>query len=96
MKNNEDKCYLIVDNVDSELTSKYTFPNEGEHNITLVIKEDNINFSKMFYDGGYIVISVFKVEDASSLENLDVSESEDLSYMFCNCYYLHNFEFLKN
>ena len=48
VKNNKDKCYLIIDNTDCELRSKYKFLKAGEQIVTLVIKDDNINFKGMF------------------------------------------------
>ena len=116
---NYDKCYLIINNIDTELTYKYIFPKKGEHIITLVIKDDNnLVFKGMFdikirnaektflglfrssserlRDLDYFIKFVSnKLIDISSLENLDVSNAKDLSYMFCGCSKVKNFDFLK-
>ena len=116
VKNNKDKCYLIIDNTDCELRSKYQFLKTGEQIVTLVIKDDNINFKEMFdfsaFFKGDSIYKIFMVMglsysyskykkinnliDISSLENLDVSECEDLSFMFCGCVNVKNFDCLKN
>ena len=132
---NYDKCYLIINNIDTELTYKYIFPKKGEHIITLVIKDDNnLVFKGMFdikirnaekknldlfrssieryrnliqnasdslFNNKSNKINYFiefvsnKLIDISSLENLDVSNAKDLSYMFCGCSKVKNFDFLK-
>ena len=117
VKNNKDKSYLIIDNIDCELRSKYTFLRKGEQIVTLVIKDNNINFKHLFhfsiefdqvcclglnifdsdddeYDLKYKRIN--NLIDISSLENLDVSECEDLSFMFFGCVNVKNFDCLKN
>lgn len=105
---NYDKCYLIINNIDTELTYKYIFPKKGEHIITLVIIDDNnLVFKGMFdikirdarthpkFFGCFIKFVSNKLIDISSLENLDVSNAKDLSYMFCGCSKVKNFDFLK-
>ena len=106
---NYGKCYLIINNIDTELTYKYIFPKKGEHIITLVIKDDNNLVFKGMFDiikirndriflisGSYFINFVSnKLIDISSLENLDVSNAKDLSYMFCGCSKVKNFDFLK-
>ena len=81
VENNLGKCNLnIDDNINCELRDKYTFIQKGEHNISLVINEENINFNSIFsYTKNINLI------DVSSLENLDTSECIDLSFMFCGC-----------
>ena len=113
VKNNKDKCYLIIDNTDCELRSKYQFLKTGEQIVTLVIKDDNINFKGMFFFFDSFIDKLFialmgmsslyskykkinNLIDISSLENLDVSECEDLSFMFCGCVNVKNFDCLKN
>ena len=107
---NYDKCYLIINNIDTELTYEYIFPKKGEHIITLVIIDDNNLVFKGMFDikirnaiifhkfGGSCFIKFVsnKLIDISSLENLDVSNAKDLSYMFCGCSKVKNFDFLKN
>ena len=106
---NYGKCYLIINNIDTELTYKYIFPKKGEHIVTLVIKDDNNLVFKGMFDiikirndriflisGSYFINFVSnKLIDISSLENLDVSNAKDLSYMFCGCSKVKNFDFLK-
>jgi len=49
VNNNKDKCNLIIDdNINCELREKYRFYKKGEHSITLVINDENINFSNLF------------------------------------------------
>ena len=51
VERNKDKCYLIIDNIDCELTYKYTFQKKGKQIVTLVIKDyDNIDFTSMFFN----------------------------------------------
>ena len=50
VKNNKDKCSLIIDDtINSELRDKYKFNKKGEHSVTLIINEENVNFSFLFY-----------------------------------------------
>ena len=113
VENNKDKCSLIIDDtINSELRDKYKFNKKGEHSVTLIINEENVNFSSLFcvwkgsYKscggvGGMAKISDegnYKIEnliDVSSLENLDTSEYTDLSYMFCGCDKIKDFNFVK-
>ena len=92
VENNLDKCNLIIDdNINCELRDKYTFIQKGEHTISLVINEENINFNSIFsYPNNTNLIDVF------SLENLDTSECVDLSFMFCGCQNIKDFNFVKN
>ena len=47
---NKDKCSLIIDDtINSELRDKYKFNKKGEHSVTLIINEENVNFSFLFY-----------------------------------------------
>ena len=105
---NYNKCYLIINNIDTELTYEYIFPKKGEYIITLVIKDDNnLVFKGMFdikirnarifpeFSNYFIKFVSNKLIDISSLENLDVSNAKDLSYMFCGCSKVKNFDFLK-
>ena len=49
VKNNKDKCSLIIDDtINSELRDKYKFNKKGEHSVTLIINEENVNFSFLF------------------------------------------------
>lgn len=49
VNNNKDKCNLIIDDIiNCELRTNYTFPLKGEHNVKLVINDENINFSGLF------------------------------------------------
>ena len=49
VKNNKNKCNLIIDdNIDSELFTNYSFKLKGEHTISLVINEEDINFNGLF------------------------------------------------
>ena len=121
VKNNKDKCSLIIDDtINSELRDKYKFNKKGEHSVTLIINEENVNFSFLFcawknsseefysrscgvYGGVDGMENIFykenyKIEnliDVSSLENLDTSEYTDLSYMFCGCDKIKDFNFVK-
>ena len=101
--NNKDKCYIIIDNIDCELKQNHKFSKIGEHIVTLVITDDNINFIKMFsnYSFGRLSGSFSSdfnryLIDVSSFANLDVSQCEDLSGMFNGCNNIKNFNFLKN
>lgn len=103
VENNKDKCYLIIDNNDCELKKKYLFSNKGEHNVTIVITDDNINFSEMFSNYSFSHrFGTFSTDfnpyliDISGLKNLDVSKSKDLRGMFNGCKNIKNFECLKN
>ena len=49
VKNNKDKCYLIINNNECELKDIYNFKEKGEQTIILVIKEEILNFEEMFY-----------------------------------------------
>ena len=50
VKNNKDKCSLLIDdNINCELRDKYKFNKKGEHSVTLIINEENVNFSFLFY-----------------------------------------------
>ena len=49
VRNNKGKCYLVINNIDSELSCKYTFPKKGEQTVSLVITDENINFKGMFF-----------------------------------------------
>ena len=105
VKNNKDKCSLIIDDtINSELRDKYKFNKKGEHSVTLIINEENVNFSFLFscvgsssFDDFLDIINKSKtcLVDASSLENLDTSEYTDLSYMFCGCSEIKDFNFVK-
>ena len=115
VKNNKDKCSLIIDDtINSELRDKYKFNKKGEHSVTLIIKEENVNFSFLFcvwknsleelvVNNIYSMAKIsdegnYKIEnliDASSLENLDTCEYTDLSYMFCGCSKINDFNFVK-
>ena len=101
--NNKDKCYIIIDNIDCELKRNHKFSKIGEHIVTLVITDDNINFIKMFSNYSFSNITGgFDTEfnpyliDISGLENLDVSQCTDLHGMFNGCKNIKNFECLKN
>ena len=102
VKANKDKCYLIIDNIDTELTYEYIFPKKGEQIVTLVIKDDdNIEFKGMFdikirFSDPFYNTTASILIDISTLEKLDVSNCKDLSYMFCGCNKVKNFDFLKN
>ena len=49
VKNNKDKCSLIIDDtINSELRDKQKFNKKGEHSVTLIINEENVNFSFLF------------------------------------------------
>lgn len=103
VSNNKSKCHLIINENESELKQKYTFSKKGEQITTLVITEDNINFTKMFsnysyshFTGGFDTDYNPYLVDISGLENLDVSECKDLSGMFNGCTNIKNFECLKN
>lgn len=95
VKNNKDKCHLIINEKDYELRTKYKFKTKGEQTITLVIDQEITNFSNMFYFGAAL-FSYHKnnLIDASSLENLDTSKCENFSFMFCRCKKLQDFDFL--
>ena len=105
VKNNKDKCSLIIDDtINSELRDKYKFNKKGEHSVTLIINEENVNFSFLFscvgsssFDDFLDIINKSKtcLVDASSLENLDTSEYTDLSYIFCGCSEIKDFNFVK-
>ena len=124
VKNNKDKCSLLIDdNINCELRDKYKFNKKGEHSVTLIINEENVNFSFLFcvwnesfeefflesYRAYRVVNNIsdkenifykenYKIEnliDVSSLENLDTSEYADLSYMFCGCDKINDFNFVK-
>ena len=121
VKNNKDKCSLIIDDtINSELRDKYKFNKKGEHSVTLIINEENVNFSFLFYicknsseesflESYRVVNNIsgkanifykenYKIEnliDVSSLENLDTSEYTDLSYIFCGCSEIKDFNFVK-
>jgi hypothetical protein len=92
VNSNKDKCHLIIYNNDCELKEKYNFKEKGEQAITLVIDEEITNFEEMFcsYKGFFPLI------DASSLQDLDTSESINLSSMFCGCNRIADFSFLQN
>ena len=95
VKNNKDKCHLIINEKEYELRARYKFKTKGEQTITLVIDQEITNFSNMFYFG----VSVFSYHrnnliDASSLENLDTSKCEDFSNMFWRCKKIKDFDFL--
>ena len=122
VKNNKDKCSLIIDdNINCELRDKYKFNKKGEHSVTLIINEENVNFSFLFYirkdssekslfdnvkdlfkDETYKTdeLKQFQINnnliDVTSLVNLDTSEYTDLSYMFCGCSKINDFNFVKN
>ena len=105
VKNNKDKCSLIIDDtINSELRDKYKFNKKGEHSVTLIINEENVNFSFLFSCVGNSSLDDFLdiinkrktcLIDASSLENLDTSEYTDLSYIFCGCSEIKDFNFVK-
>ena len=105
VKNNKDKCSLIIDDtINSELRDKYKFNKKGEHSVTLIINEENVNFSFLFaiFENSFLndildIINKSKtcLVDASSLENLDTCEYTDLSYMFCGCDKINDFNFVK-
>ena len=111
IKNNKDKCNLIIDdNINCELRDKYRFNKKGEHSVTLVINEENINFSRLFkfefsilyvlnhpLSDGYEICQMYNnLIDVSSLENLNTSKCIDLSYMFYGCHLIKDFNFVKN
>ena len=103
ISNNKGKCYLNIDGNDSELKQKYKFCKKGEHIVTLVITEDNINFTKMFsnysfshFNGSFSTDYNPYLIDISGLENLDVSKCTDLRGMFNGCKNIKNFNCLKN
>ena len=49
VKNNKNKCNIIIDNsIDSELRTKFYFELKGEHTITLIINEEDVNFNGLF------------------------------------------------
>ena len=100
VENNRGKCSLIMDDyINCELRYNYRFDKKGEHSVTLVINEDNINFSNLFFLYEYGLIgrkNNNNLIDASSLKNLDTSECTDLSYMFCGCIFIKDFSFVKN
>jgi hypothetical protein len=101
VKNNKDKCNLIIDDsIDCELREKYRFNKKGEHSVTLVINDENINFSHLFcfeYIPEYFsCLFNNNLIDASSLENLNTSECIDLSFMFYECHLIKDFNFVKN
>lgn len=100
VQNNKDKCHLIINGNDCELRAKYKFKEKGEQTITLIIDQEIINYSKMFKMGKLYGFNLYNnnnnLIDVSSLENLDTSNCIDLSYMFCGCYKIKNFNFLLN
>ena len=107
VQNNKDKCHLIINGNDCELRAKYKFKEKGEQTITLIIDQEIINYSKMFIHEKSFMDKMFSNDvnnyyknnnliDVSSLENLDTSNCIDLSYMFCGCYKIKNFNFLLN
>ena len=132
VNNNKDKCCLIIDdNINCELRDKYKFNRKGEHSVTLIINEENVTFSFLFYiwkNSSFLhrfldavgnvpgnvgskmfgkdkenytmdICEQFQLNnnliDVSCLENLDTSEYADLSYMFCGCDKINDFNFVK-
>ena len=128
VNNNKDKCCLIIDdNINCELRDKYKCNRKGEHSVTLIINEENVDFSSLFYiwknsseksffDAVDNITRNFEkmfskenykkniykhfqlnnnLIEVSSLENLDTSEYADLSYMFCGCDKINDFNFVK-
>ena len=98
VKNNKDKCHLIIENNDCELRAFYKFKTKGEKSITLVIDEEDINFIEMFKPDGLTDYRYYNKSliDISSLESLDASEITDLEAMFCGCWEIKNFKCLKD
>ena len=90
VKNNKNKCYLIINNDECELRSKYDFRQKGEHKITLKIYNHQIiNFKNMF-NGINNLINI------SGFSNFNYNVGEDISYMFYSCNNVESFKPLAN
>ena len=88
VQNNKDNIELIVNGEEKILNSSCKLK-KRENIISIVIKKNLTNLSKMFYDCKYL-------RDISDLNNLDVSEVKDFSYMFCKSSSLADIKALEN
>ena len=88
VKNNKNKCNLIIDdNIDSELRTNFFFELKGEHTVTLIINEEDVNFNGLFdFNINIGLINSFvPIKDANYLDYfkknnrvIDASSLEDL------------------
>ena len=82
VKNNFDKCYIIINNKIINLCEFYEYEenaiSESKLDVILIEKEPIINMSYMFYDCEDL-ISVPEIEELSTEKVID------MSYMFYNC-----------
>ena len=88
VQNNKDNIELIINGEEKILNSSYKLK-KRENIISIVIKKNLTNLSKMFYDCKYL-------RDISDLKYLDVSEVKDFSYMFCKSSSLADIKALEN
>ena len=75
VKNNKDKCYLIIDNKNYRLMNKFIFSKKGENTITLVLKQDDIKLRGMFCF--FNISDMFKNSEDEFYCNFDEDKSDD-------------------
>ena len=90
VKNNKDNCYLIINNDECELRSKYDFREKGEHKITLKIYNHQIIDFRSMFNGISNIINI------SGFSDFNYNVGEDISYMFYSCNNIESFKPLKN
>ena len=88
VENNKDNIELIINGKQSKLVSVYELM-PGENNITLIIKNNLINLSYMFYWCN-------SLKSIHELKNLDVSQTKYFEEMFYGCSSINDITSLKN
>ena len=88
VKNNKDNIELIINGEKNILVNSYEL-NEGENKITLIIKKNLTNLSRMFQ-------SCESLQNINDLKYLDIKHVKDFSYMFFGCSSLSDISSLKN
>ena len=109
VNNNYDKVNIIFEHQLYNLQTKFDFKKTGFHKISFVITKSIKDFSGMFCNGEFDnVLEILDesgdsslelnthLTDVSCLENLDVGNCENLSYMFYGCVNIKKFDFLKS
>ena len=88
VKNNKDNIELIINGEKNMLVHYYEL-NEGENKITMIIKKNLTNLSRMFQ-------SCETLHNINDLKYLDIKHVKDFSYMFFGCSSLSDISSLKN
>ena len=90
IKNNKDKCYILIDNKKYDICEKYKLNNNNNIlKIKLIETQTITNMSYMFYECS-------SLKSLPDISNWNTSNVIDMSYMFCNCSSLNSLPDISN